>query len=197
MSCVFEKVIVAFDCDGVLADFDGLASEKLGIDLHTNRTAFNTSVDYGPEVHKAVGQLLRVPSFWVDLRPLPGARDAVRQLLEAGHQVHFYSSLPSHFAHLRSWWLWWHLKAAGQPQYVHLWTPAHRDKPGVILDPAQGGVPDYYIDDRADTVQSTAIGGVSSYLHWAPWNQEPPAGVRLVHNVTEYVDAILQEISNE
>ena len=200
--------IVAFDVDGVLADFDSSVSKRLGIDLREKRTDFDTTVDYGEEVHRAIGRLLGDPSFWVSLKPMLGARQQIKRLRDADFKLRFYSSLPYHFEALRRWWLWNNLKAASGVDKVYLRAVRHAIKGEFIVEDRPGGVGvDYYIDDRADTVLTVAAGGIMGYVHPAPWNKTWVAyngqeyttyangNFLQVATVEQFVDRILEDLS--
>ena len=193
-------VVVAMDVDGVIADFDSHVSELLGIDLHSGRTVFNTAVDYGDAVHGAIGQLLRNPSFWVSLPPMPGARESLRRLRRGlgrsniPFEIRFYSSLPHHYEGLRRWWLWKVVRAAENMDAVYLRTPRHATK-GDFIMADHGGV-DYYIDDRSDTVDTVIAKGATGFVHPAPWNSgyEGPARVG---TLSDFVNAVLLDLSTK
>ena len=187
------------DVDGVIADFDSRVSELLGIDTHSARTAFNTAVDYGEEVHRAIGKLLRDPSFWVSLPPMPGAAESLRRLrrglgrANVPFEIRFYSSLPHHYEGLRRWWLWKVVRAAENMDAVYLRTPRHATK-GDFIMADHGGV-DYYIDDRWDTVATVVEKGAKGIVHPAPWNHDVPEHLP-VKNLEEYVNYVLEDIRN-
>jgi 5'-nucleotidase len=87
-------VLVLFDQDGVVADFDGGVNAKLAV-LHPNlvlvepsaRRNFYLHDDYPPEYRDEIGAIECEEGFILGLAPVPGAVEALHAMLGAGHDV--------------------------------------------------------------------------------------------------------------
>lgn len=86
-------MIVGFDQDGVLSGWDEYLSEQA--DLVPELADFPRQPERGwndynqthPEHKKHVMKILMHPEFYENLPPLPGAIDAIREVVEDGHDV--------------------------------------------------------------------------------------------------------------
>jgi len=87
-------MLILLDQDGVLADFEGgfyaawtaRQHEFPAIPLEARRV-FHLVAEYPPDLSELVMETYSAPGFFRDLKPIPGALDAIRDLLELGHDV--------------------------------------------------------------------------------------------------------------
>ena len=91
---------ILLDQDGVLADFErgfhdawnASMGEKHPALLLDQRRSFYVRDDYPAIYRDAVEAIYTAPGFFRDLLPIPGAIDAVKALLELGHDVRICTS---------------------------------------------------------------------------------------------------------
>jgi len=93
------RMLILLDQDGVLADFElafhkawslsGQSNPPLSLE---NRRSFYVRDDYPAECRGAIEAIYTSPGFYRNLPPIPGAVDAVMELLAAGHDVRIYTS---------------------------------------------------------------------------------------------------------
>ena len=78
------KLPIILDCDGVLADFQGLACERLGVQREDV-----TSYDFflQDERKQAFWALCEDRETWRVLEPLPGAMEGVTRLIDAHQEI--------------------------------------------------------------------------------------------------------------
>jgi len=80
-------VIIAIDCDGVLADFVGGVLDALGA-AHTHEDVVCWDIELALGLKRgALAGIVSRPGWVASLRPIDGARDAVDALRAAGHRV--------------------------------------------------------------------------------------------------------------
>lgn len=83
------------DMDGVIADWGNTWDELLetygeagaAIPRHAQQVTFNLNEGRTPAERQIIAEIMGFPGFYSQLRPIPGARTALRQILKAGHDV--------------------------------------------------------------------------------------------------------------
>ena len=92
-------MILLFDQDGPLADFDGAFAARFA-ELHPDapvvdvraRTQFKITGSYPDHLHRAINAIYQEVGFYENLPLVPGALDGLQSLLEAGHEVFICTS---------------------------------------------------------------------------------------------------------
>ena len=147
---------IGIDVDGVLVDFcqsyQSLIVRETGRDLFTpENNAANPSdwnwdavAGYTPEEIGKIWTLITdSSSFWKDLKPLPGIRDALKRVNGHGHDVYYITNRPGK-------------TAKGQTE---LWLYRHGiTVPTVLVAGDKGPIIkaldlEAFIDDRPDTMK--------------------------------------------
>lgn len=155
---------VLLDVDGVLADWTGAVANEVAI----HGGSFNKNVWFDQQTlpPKARGPVMRAlarPGFCYDLEPIPGAIEAVKALMAAGHDVHFVTSLWSSptWAYDRQRWLQSHKLLNSYSRLVFA-----KDKYVV-----QG---DVFVDDKISNVEKwrTAWPNACGIVWAQPWNTD-------------------------
>lgn len=76
--------VIGLDADGVLLDFRGhfqkRLSERVGYQVPISESEYDSFLLLDAAAKMAGEEMLRDPSFWSSMPPLPGAREAVRKL---------------------------------------------------------------------------------------------------------------------
>ncbi|KOF54409.1 MULTISPECIES: 5'-3'-deoxyribonucleotidase [unclassified Achromobacter] len=97
-------MIILLDQDGVLADFEHAFIDAwkaryphIAPIAYEDRKSFYIREDYGPELRGMAEAIYTAPGFIRDLPPVPGALEAVRELLALGLDVRICSSPLSQF----------------------------------------------------------------------------------------------------
>ena len=99
-------MLILIDQDGVLADFD-LAFHTAWEALDhphpavppNERRAFYVRDDYPEHLRATVEEIYTSPGFFRSLPPIPGAVDAVRELVNLGHDVRICTSPLNQYRH--------------------------------------------------------------------------------------------------
>lgn len=116
--------------------------------------------------------------------PVPGFREAVIQLHEAGHTQHVVTDRPDAAV---ADTLWWTDTYAPEIDTVEF----NRDK-AVFKEQ---GPPTYYaIDDRVENVESLRKAGVYAYLLTWPWNAD--SDLPRVNTLDEFVGKVIRQQAN-
>ena len=92
-------MLILLDQDNVLADFErGFLEEwqiahpdKPSIAYHERRT-FNIREDYPAHLQQEVQSIYLSPGFFRNLQPIPGALEAVREIMALGHDIRICTS---------------------------------------------------------------------------------------------------------
>jgi 5'-nucleotidase len=91
--------IILVDMDGVLADFDRGFISKWKLKYPDipyipveERTTFYSSRQYPEEHQPKVWKIMQQPGFFIDLPPIEGGIDTVKQIAASGFEVFFCSS---------------------------------------------------------------------------------------------------------
>ena len=99
-------MLILIDQDGVLADFDlafHAAWEALGHPhtavLPSERRAFYVRDDYPEHLRATVEEIYTSQGFFSSLPPIPGAVDAVCELIRLGHDVRICTSPLNQYLH--------------------------------------------------------------------------------------------------
>jgi 5'-nucleotidase len=91
---------VLVDQDGVIADWglqwdeslDEFGEPAAGIPRHAEQKSFNIKSGLTRHQRRIVDTIFDDPYFYRDLKPIPGSRTALRQMLKAGHDVRIVTS---------------------------------------------------------------------------------------------------------
>lgn len=91
---------ILVDMDGVICEWDAAYDEAL--DLHgdaaaniprtAERTAFNLNEGRTPAEKRIIKQIMCQPGFYAELRPIYGARAALKEMIALGHDVRLVTS---------------------------------------------------------------------------------------------------------
>ena len=92
--------IVLVDMDGVIADWGHAYGESLdrhgpiaaAIPRHRDQTTFNLHHQRTPEEIEIIRAVMIEDGFYSRLRPIPGAKTALKAMLKAGHDVRIVTS---------------------------------------------------------------------------------------------------------
>jgi len=86
--------VILVDMDDVLAQFEAGFLDiwrRLYPDLPyiplPQRDVFGIEKQYPPEFREKIRAIFRTPGFFLNLEPVPGGPEALRQMLDQGHQV--------------------------------------------------------------------------------------------------------------
>lgn len=97
-------MIILIDQDGVLVDFEQgfLKSwrEKFPRELFIHvedRKSKSLFDDYPACLKEKISSTYQAPGFYINLPPIPGGRDAIRKIIELGHDVFICTTSMSHF----------------------------------------------------------------------------------------------------
>jgi 5'-nucleotidase len=92
-------MIILVDMDGVLADWDSEFDAQLNaidgaehIPRIKDQTTFDLFVGKSPEDQAVIRKVMDTPRFYANLKPIPGALEAVKSMVEKGHTVYIVSS---------------------------------------------------------------------------------------------------------
>lgn len=99
-------MIILIDQDSTLADWEEgfLASWKknhpheIAIEIN-QRTQFETCLDYPEHLRYEVEKTYHAPGFFLNLKPIPRAVEAVRKMIELGHHVFICTAPLSDYEH--------------------------------------------------------------------------------------------------
>ncbi len=183
---------VAFDIDGVLADFRAACCDKLGLDI-TQWVRYNFYENkYPPDlIRKIEDELMQDLDHWLTLPVIHGAAEAVQSLIEAGVDVYFITAAHSEWRPLRYNWLLSNISL--RIEYDHLIHCKTKDKPRIAQDL---GVT-YMLDDRLSVVTDTWTFGVHGCLMDTPyrWDGQRPISwlERYVHTPKSFAEMLLKE----
>lgn len=93
---------ILLDLDSVLADWnahydeclDGHGSAAAGIPRASRgeQRGWDLNEGLGPRQRAVVKEIMTRPGFYAQLKPIPGAKAAIRRLREAGHSVHIVTA---------------------------------------------------------------------------------------------------------
>jgi len=91
---------ILIDQDGVIADWGHAYGEALArygdaaaaIPRHADQRSFNLNEGRTPAERAIIAAVMVEPGFYSNLRPIPGARSALRAMLKAGHDVRIVTS---------------------------------------------------------------------------------------------------------
>lgn len=189
---------IALDIDGVLANFTDAYSKILtkitGQEYPPASDTFPPTWywDRASGVTKdqesvAWGQIIKSPTFWSSLAPLPGAKEVARlvnKMSRAGHEVFFITNRPGHAPKFQTE-KWLYDLGVNYPTVI-----VAADKLPII----KALKLEFFIDDKAETIIDVAnAGGVEfTYLRVAPYNREftYPSNVREAPNVLTAINEV-------
>jgi len=91
---------ILVDMDGVIADWGHAYGESLDrfgevaaqIPRHADQRSFNLNEGRTPEEQALIAAVMIEEGFYTRLRPIPGAKQALKQMLKAGHDVRICTS---------------------------------------------------------------------------------------------------------
>lgn len=130
------------DVDDVLANFVGGVAELVGRPLVPKQWTFIEN-ELAPTEYEMVQLVLKRGGFWRMLKEVPGMRDGIAALREAGHEVVFATSP---WASCREWW---HERV----NWIVMHASAKRqDCVAIIRKELLEG--DAFIDDRPENVEA-------------------------------------------
>lgn len=86
--------------DGVIADWgggyntalDAFGEEAAGIRRHRDQRSFDLHEGCTPDEIRIIGEVMVQPGFYRELRAIPGARQALKQMVRDGHDVRIVTS---------------------------------------------------------------------------------------------------------
>lgn len=137
--------MILVDMDGVLADWGGNYSRHLdergaheSIRRHPDQRSFDLFEGVDPEHHHVIHSVMEHPGFYAELEPLPGAVEALDQMMWNGFEVLIVTSPWPSNPTCASDKIDWAVKHFGKP-----WA-----KRVVITSDKTVVVGDYLIDDK-------------------------------------------------
>lgn len=88
------------DADGVLVNWglawnqamDGLGERAINIPRHEQQVTFNLNAGRTQDERKLIAEVMSREGFYRDLEPIPGAKQALKEMLKAGHDVRIVTS---------------------------------------------------------------------------------------------------------
>jgi hypothetical protein len=200
---------LAFDLDGVFADFNRAAASLLPkLRLPVNDPSFPPVWDwpqhYGATDEETAGLWKRIDAsshFWVGLQAYPEALTALKRienLVLAGDRVYYITCRSGRTAKMQTE-LWLHMHGVSMPTV--LIADSHHDKAGLL----RGLRVQAYIDDRPETLEHIIDEESGTMMRWdpsrsvalymirRPWNglkalDLHEEGVVLVNSVDEMLD---------
>jgi 5'-nucleotidase len=99
-------MIILLDQDGPLADWEAgfldiwrkRFPHEVAVEVE-NRTQFETSLDYPKHLRDAVTNTYHAPGFFLNLKPIQGAIEAVKTMHELGHEIFICTAPLSVYEH--------------------------------------------------------------------------------------------------
>lgn len=88
------------DMDGVIADWghaygeslEGFGDAAADIPRHADQRTFDLNADRTEREKEIIAQVMVEPGFYQRLRPIPGAKEALKAAVKAGHDVRIVTS---------------------------------------------------------------------------------------------------------
>lgn len=160
---------ILVDMDGTIADWgaafdrylDRYGNAAAGIKRHREQTTFNLYDGCTPKEAAVVDAVMDAPGFYAGLEPIPGALDALVEMVDAGHDVALVTSPWPTNPTCASDKLTWVLRHLGYD-----W--AHRT---IITSDKTRVHGDYLIDDKP-TVTGSLPASWEHVLYSQPYNKD-------------------------
>jgi len=162
--------IVAFDIDGVLADFEGRLVDCLVDEFRAlgsmNRSLFSLDERFKnhPEILERSLEYVNDPNFYYGLEPIQPTVDFVKNLMERGYWVMYLTSRPrTHEAFTRRW--------------LEKYTWNYKDSRGLLcgIDDKADFLYDvdvaFLVDDNPKEFTRCKKRGVNILVWEQPWNE--------------------------
>ena len=161
---------VGLDVDGVLSNFVGYAYPLAGM------TDSPRTWEAPKTKQKALRDVMNMPSTWVNLRPLPGAVEAVSLLVQAGVIPVFITSMPMRFHKLREWWIETHFgqQLGRNPVYLES-VKQSSEKVGRAREYGLT----HFVEDKRETANAFAAAGFTSILVPSSYHADGPIDPRV------------------
>jgi len=91
---------ILIDMDGVIADWgraygdalDTFGEDASGIPRHADQRSFDLTAGRTEREKAIIGAVMIQPGFYSRLEPIPGAREALKQMVKDGHDVRIVTS---------------------------------------------------------------------------------------------------------
>lgn len=151
------KIVV--DLDGVVCDFNAAAIAEFG---PCNEALFSLEERW-PGKGKRLKEFVDNPSVYANLRPIPGAQEALVSLRMKGHYIIACTSRPPQTKYATEFWL-----ATRWMQVDDLYVVGWKEKASFVMSLDPGVV----IDDAPAHILPMQELGLLTIAYDQPWNRE-------------------------
>ncbi len=157
------RPIIAFDIDGVLADFEGEFCERFGI---ANRDKYDLHSRYPAVDPGLISEFLTSPDVYLNLAPIFGGVEFLREFHTRGFQVVLITSRGSNLREVTEKWL--------NNYYIHYSELVMTNNKAEYIENYNKTNPVpiiYLVDDMSSNLENLPL-GTTGLLWEQPWSGE-------------------------